>query len=303
MIATKTTSPDGLRARHAAEFARRAHMHAFVGLSALLLTACLDSPYGRPATMVDGTNFPPGVRGLIAPTAGYVDGEPMNHYLFDSIRQPRINTAIVFVDDSGTSLPACETGERDPDGVQIDTDLQACQAPVFPHLPTDGRYSPFLRITEVRVDRDYALNAVRSEDELSAAGLPTTDTQRVVDMALIDPSASVIDPANSVPRRLGWFDALQVVYLQLDDDMPNDNGQPTSMDLFVPEWEEPIEGAIEGAIAQARAGDTDYSPLCRVVYFSAPFDYEPGDYRDIDDIPVEDIIVPDPPEFFHCAVP
>ena len=266
-----------------------------------LFAACLDNPYGRPATIVDGAGFPPEVRGVLLPRRGYSGGASVDIYLFGDVApQLSASAAIAFTDEQGQPLPACRTGERDGDGQVIDVDLDACQGPLLPDLPGTPGYAPFTRLATIAVPDDYRPNQVRSIAELADLGLAPTVIDQVATLALIDPNATLIDPAAAIPRDVGWFQTLKAVYLDLGaltvpvgEDMP-------AMELFTPVGLPP--GAA-GTIAAARVGEPGYSTLCRVIYYQTPPDYQPGDYQDVADVPAPDRISPDPDEYMLCAVP
>lgn len=267
----------------------------------VLSIGCLDSPYGRAATMVDGSGFPPEVRGALLPGAGYAGGQSADIYVFGPAPTSLAGTepAIVFTELSGQPLPACQTGLRDGDGQLLDVDLDQCQAPLLPALPGDPDYSPIVRLASAVVPDDYRLNQVRSGAELADLGVTAQPVAGVTVLAVVDPNASLIDPAGRMARNLGWFDTLQVVYLDLGDQVPVMEDDIQAMELLVPEGAQP---GAPGTIAQARSGLPGYSNLCNISYFQIPMGYQPGDYANVSEVPDMERIPPDPAEFSLCAV-
>ena len=270
-------------------------------LAALPASACLDNPYGRPATIVDGAEFPEPLRGVLLPHPAYADGEAVSVYLFGAT-DTDVGEAVVFVDQAGAPLPACRAGLRDGEGQLLDVDLGACQGALVPALPDGPEYTPFVSLAAASVPADYQLNSVRDTGELDERGVAVEPTGRVADYAIVDASASLIDPAERIPRLLGWWRGLQVAFLHLADDLPTSGDRVQSMELLVPVGRVP-DDPDAGIVAQARAGQAGYSTVCSIVYFVAPVGYRPGDYTQVADIPAGDRRPPDPPELVHCAVP
>lgn len=266
---------------------------------------CLDNPYGRAATIVDGSSFPPELRGVLLPRTGYAGGQSANIYLFGEVA-PELATgqAIEFVygqgADQGQALPSCRTGLEDGEGQLNDVDLDRCQGPILPALPDEPGYAPFVRVGTANVPGDYLLNRVRSPDEVTAAGLVIDAGERVATFAVIDPNASLIDPAGVIPRNYGWYLTLQAAYLDLGDGPQVVDNRPVAMELLVPVGQ---AADATGNIVTARSGEAGYSTLCSIIYFQTPPDYQPGDYTDAADVPANDRVPPDPEEFMLCAVP
>jgi hypothetical protein len=261
--------------------------------------ACSDNPFGRPATVVDGSGFPPEVRGAIRPTLGHSGGQRAFYYLLGPVT-PALGEALLLVDPDGTPLPDCRSGQRDDSGVLREAALDACQGAILPALPGQDGYSPFLRVVEVTVPAGYQLNAIRGRREAEAAALPRTTRDSYVDLTVIDPAASIVDSTGTVHRLVGWMDTLELVYLSLSPPRPLVDGSIPAMDLLVPEGMQPGSG---GDVLPARAGMPGYSTLCRLVHYATPPGFTPGDITDAAQIPDADRRISDPPSYVHCALP
>ena len=117
----------------------------------------------------------------------------------------------MLTDADGEPLPPCLTRELDDDGVTLDLDLDARQAPLFFSLPDDPAYTPYVRIFEAVVDDGYRFNSIRSRAELEDAGkLTAEETDAIRDLAVIDPTANVADPSGTIERFAGWMETLQL---------------------------------------------------------------------------------------------
>lgn len=262
-------------------------------------SACLDNPFGRPAPVVDGAGFPEATRMLI-PRGAYLDGEKVLYFLLGPTTDA-IGRVVELRDAQGAALPRCETRRKDPSGNAVELDLAACQGPLFDRLPGQAGYSPFVAVAESRVRMGYALDAVRAIEELAGAGAsPPEDGGTVLDLAVVDAAAAYADPSAKVPRLLGWYRGLAVVYLQAPGEVPTAGGKVTPMELLVP------EGASAGDghdVFRARSGQPGYSPLCRVSYYRRPAGGQPGDVRDARLLGAADVRPSEPPELVHCVVP
>ncbi len=273
-----------------------------VALAALVLATpgCGDNPFANPYTFVDGRAFPAELRGVIAPKTAYVDGRQLTYYLLGP-GSARVASVVEVRAASGDELPGCRGPGRDATGKFADAVLDGCQGRLFPALPTATEYTPFSRVVEVRAPAGYRAGEVRSADDVTARGWAQAPTERIVDLALVDPDTTVSDPSGRIQRLVGFYRGLGVVALQLPGEVPVDaSGAVVAMDLLVPEGAAPGAG---GDVLSARAGMPGYSPLCRVVHFKTSPDFRPGDVMAASQIPEADRRVDDPPLLVHCAAP
>ncbi len=265
------------------------------------LAGCMDNPFGRPATVVDGEMFPDDLKGVIAPEQGFVAGQAVSFYELGLV-SGEIGEVVELRDASGGDLPICDTRAVDEDGTAQDVDIAGCQGRVFSQLPGRSDYTPFVRIRTVDVGNGYELNSVRSVEEAMGIAGSLQETERVMDLTVVDVRAAVVDPTGEFARLTGWFDTLQLAYLELATDLPVDGDRVQSMPMYLPDLDDVVAGD-PGALFEYRAGDAGYSTLCRIVLFAVPEDYEAGDITDVAQINPADIIEPSPQRLIHCVVP
>ena len=231
-------------------------------LALLLLASCADNPFGRPATVVDGSRFPAELRGSITPRQAVHAGRTVSLYLLG----PADGTIGEVIRIAGDRPPCVSGGLLEPD-------LEACQGLIFPSLPGQPGHTPYLRVLDARGPA-----SARSRDEVSG---PLVPTDTVLDLTIIDPAASFVDPAAATPRSIGWYETLEIIHVTLSTALPVTGDRVEAMDLLVPEGEAPGGGRDE---VPALPGMPGYSTLCNVVYARG-----------------EERIQPSPPILLHCV--
>lgn len=276
---------------------RRAQLGSAI-IALALSGACMDNPFGRPTTVVDGTQFPTEVRGNIAPKRAYLGGNQISIYLLGQV-SPAVRTALVLSGQDGMDLPSCRTRQKDAEGHILDVDFARCQGAILEGpLPDTASYSPFVKLLRARVPAGYVANTVRSLDEAKQHGLALEDSGVIADFTVIDPEAVAADPSGKLPRLIGWYRGLELVFLDAGRGLPASGAEVTPMDLLVPENDVPGSG---NDLLRARAGMPGYSTLCRISYYRVPDGMRPGDIKSADALAPDAIT--QTADLVHCVAP